>query len=122
MIKRLAVACAVVMATSIVACGGTSSTDLCKQEVSKECDLYFQCLTEAEKEANKAQIGLNSDDCKTKFEANCTDVQTSCGAGQTYHDDKAQSCADQISKFSCADITGTTITAPAVCSQVCTTD
>jgi hypothetical protein len=120
MTRRVLVAC--VLAVFAAACGGgTNSVDACNQVTSKECDLLFQCLSEADKQAAKDVIGLNSGDCKTKLQANCTEAKTACSSGQTFHEDKAQSCVDAVNKFTCADINSPTITAPAVCGQVCTT-
>jgi len=104
-------------------CGGGdfSAVDACKDVVSKECSLFFSCLSEAEKQAAQGSIGLNSSDCRTKLEVNCTQERVACGSGETYHEDKAQACVNDFKTFTCADVSGTAITMPASCGQICTT-
>jgi hypothetical protein len=107
----------------LLSCGGDDLTpvDSCKQVYSILCDKIFNCLTPAEKELNKADIGLNAADCKVKFQASeCNADKAACDVGETFHSDNAQMCLSGFMMLSCNDVKADPFIPPAICGQVCT--
>jgi hypothetical protein len=126
--KLLAVAACGVGIWSLGACGGDSSSgssisdpvDGCKQGNQVLCDKIFKCYTKDELDRLKDGIGLNSSDCTTKFNAQCTPEMQNCNSGETFHADKASECLDGFKTFTCDDIKRDPLVSPAACDQVCT--
>lgn len=99
------------IALSLAACGGTSSTgdtprQACEDLNAAICERLYACLTPAE----LAAAGYPSAEaaCVTMSEsqAGCA-AQTAdnvCDGNQTYHSDEASQCIDQISGLTCSDI------------------
>jgi hypothetical protein len=105
-------------------CGGgddLTPVEACKQEYSIICDKLFNCLSADQKEANKADIGLNAADCKVKFQGSeCNSDKAMCNAGETFSAGNAEMCLSGLHTLSCTDVMANPIVYPAICSQVCT--
>jgi hypothetical protein len=88
--------------------GGLAAKDACKQSAMAFCERALRC------EGSTGYVSL--DDCAIHMQARtCSGASDICGAGQTYHAEKAQSCVNAMRDLAC-DSQST----PAVCDEVCT--
>ena len=96
-------------------CGSSSSDlspqDACNQIMSATCDYMNKCLGSA----GLQLMGYTSvSACTTDMQKECTSTG-SCGSGETYHGDKAQTCVDAYKSLTCTS----TSDMPAACDQIC---
>lgn len=109
------------LASVFFACGA-SPEQLCKDAVNIQCDKFFECATDEQKELLKAAYGETAAECKTKLveTAKCAerkDTATACPDGQTYDAAAASKCVSDYSALTCDDLNaGTT---PDSCDNIC---
>jgi hypothetical protein len=106
---------ALLLGAALASCGGDSGpsqAQLCMEGSNIACDRIFDC---AEGESLRTFVGGTKDACHQTVLNFCT-----CGAGQTYHSDQAQICADGLKATTCASLTNLATAVPAACSMVCT--
>jgi hypothetical protein len=127
--KLLAVAACAVGVSMFGACGGddnsggSSASDPvegCKEVTAITCDKIFKCFTKEELDLAKGTVGLNTQDCIIKFNADCIPEKANCSAGETFHADKMQQCIDGYKSYTCDDIKSQNTPDPAACAQRCT--
>jgi hypothetical protein len=92
--------------------GGKSQAAICMEGTQVACDRVFDC---AEGESLRAIVGGSKDACLTTVTSYCM-----CAAGQTYHADQAQMCADGLKAVTCASLSNLLTAIPPACGMVCT--
>jgi hypothetical protein len=92
--------------------GGLAPNEACKQNIAAFCERTLRC----DGTNGLSALGYTSvTDCTTQVQAKaCMGASELCGAGQTYHPDKAQLCVNAMKDLAC-----TSQASPAVCDEVC---
>ena len=98
------------------ACGGEKSArELCEEATQAYCDKVFDCV---EGEPRRADEGGTKTACFMQNVAVCP-VGPACGGSEpSYHQDKAEACAQQYHALSCSEF-GVNPNL-AVCDEICT--
>jgi len=94
-----------------VSSGGIPEEQACQQAAATFCQKIYACPDATSKLVQAALMGEAT--CETTILANCGSTAFHCGAGMTYHPDKALACKNDFNGQKCETLSANLVTAVA---------